>query len=97
VPEDLPAEASAEREYVAQVGLKSQFTIPLKMAGAVVGAIGFASFRSHLEWPEDLVLRLGLLGDIFNYSLARKHAYEALQRANQQVRILREELAQANP
>ena len=78
VPEDLPAEATAEREYLAQVGLKSQFTIPLKMAGAVVGAIGFASFRSHLEWPEDLVLRLGLIGDIFNYSLARKHAYEAL-------------------
>ena len=96
VPEDLPAEASAEREYVAQVGLKSQFTIPLKMAGAVVGGIGFASFRSHIEWPEDLVLRLRLIGDIFNYALARKHAYEALQRANQQVRILRKELASVN-
>jgi RNA polymerase sigma factor (sigma-70 family) len=96
VPEDLPPEASAEREYVAQVGLKSQFTIPLKMAGAVVGAIGFASFGSHLEWPEDLVLRLHLMGDIFNYALARKHAYEALQWANQQVRILRKELASAN-
>jgi DNA-binding CsgD family transcriptional regulator len=96
VPEDLPTEASAEREYLAKVGLKSQFTIPLKMAGTVVGAIGFASFRCHLEWPEDLVLRLGLIGDIFNYSLARKHAYEALQRANQQVRIHRKELAEAN-
>jgi len=61
-----------------------------------VGAIGFASFRSHLEWPEDLVLRLRLMGDIFNCALARKHAYEALQRADQQVRILREELARAN-
>jgi DNA-binding CsgD family transcriptional regulator len=96
VPEDLPAEATAEREYLAQVGLKSQFTIPLRMAGAVVGAIGFASFRSHLEWPEDLVLRLGLMGDIFNYALARKHAYEALQRANQRVRALRKKLASAN-
>jgi len=96
VPEDLPAEASAEREYLARVGLKSQFTIPLKMAGAVVGGIGFATFRSHLEWPEDLVLRLRLIGDIFNYSLARKHAYEALQRANKQIRVLRKELACAN-
>src|SRR5262249_379473 len=60
VPEDLPAEASAEREYLAQVGLKSQFTIPLKMAGAVVGAIGFASFRSQLAWTEDLGLSLRL-------------------------------------
>ena len=96
VPEDLPAEATAEREYLAQVGLKSQFTIPLKMAGAVVGALGFASFRLHLEWPEDLVLRLGLMGDIFNYSLARKHAYQALQRANKRIRVLRKDLDHAN-
>jgi hypothetical protein len=95
VPEDLPAEAGAERAYLARVGLKSQFTIPLKMAGAVVGALGFASFRAPLEWPEDLVLRLGLMGDIFNHSLARKHACEALQRANAQVRILRKDLASA--
>ena len=74
----------------------SQFTTPLTMPGTVVGAIGFASFRSHLEWPEGLVLRLGLIGDIFNSSLARKQAYEALQRANQRVRSLRKELAQAN-
>jgi RNA polymerase sigma factor (sigma-70 family) len=96
VPEELPAKATSEREYLAQVGLKSQFTIPLQMAGDVVGAIGFASFRSPLEWPEDLVLRLRLIGDIFNYSLARKHVYETLQRANQQVRILRKKLAHAN-
>jgi RNA polymerase sigma factor (sigma-70 family) len=95
VPEDLPAAATAEREYLAQVELKSQFSIPLQMAGAVVGAIGFASFRSPLDWPEDLVLRLRLIGDIFNYSLARKHAYETLQRANQQIRILRKDLTHA--
>jgi RNA polymerase sigma factor (sigma-70 family) len=95
VPEDLPAKARSEREYLAQVDLKSQFTIPLNMSGAVVGAIGFASFRSHIEWPEDLVLRLRLMGDIFNYALARKHADEALQGANQQVRSLRKELASA--
>jgi RNA polymerase sigma factor (sigma-70 family) len=93
VPEDLSPEASAEQEYVERVGLKSQFTIPLKRAGAVVGGIGFASFRLHLEWPEDLVLRLRLIGNIFNYALARKHASEALQRANQQARALRKELA----
>jgi DNA-binding CsgD family transcriptional regulator len=96
VPEDLPTEAAAEREYLARVGLKSQFTIPLKMARTVVGGIGFASFRSHLEWPEDLVLRLRLIGDVFNYSLARKHAYEALHRANKRIRILRKDLAHAN-
>jgi DNA-binding CsgD family transcriptional regulator len=96
VPEELPSAAGAEREYIAQVGLKSQFTIPLKMAGAVVGVIGFASFRSHIEWPEDLVLRLGLMGDIFNFALARKQAWKALERANQRMCRLRKELSSAN-
>ena len=35
-------------------------------------------------------------GDIFNYALTRKHAYEALERANQRVRTLRKELASVN-
>jgi RNA polymerase sigma factor (sigma-70 family) len=96
VPEALPAEAAAERAYLAGVGLKSQFTIPLRMAGAVVGALGFASFRWHLDWPEALVRRLRLIGDVFNYSLARKHAYAALQRANRHIRTLRKDLASAN-
>jgi RNA polymerase sigma factor (sigma-70 family) len=96
VPEDLPGEASAEREYMAEVGLQSQFTIPLTMAGDIVGAIGFASFRSPIAWPADLVRRLRLMGDIFNYALARKQAHEALQRANRQVRLLRKERAAAN-
>jgi RNA polymerase sigma factor (sigma-70 family) len=95
VPEDLPAKATKERKYLTEVGLKSQFTIPLQMAGAVVGALGFASFRSPLDWPEELVLRLRLIGDIFNYSLARKHAYEALQRANKRIRILRKHAYEA--
>jgi DNA-binding NarL/FixJ family response regulator len=78
------------------LALKSQFTIPLKMAGAFEGALGFASFRAHLAWPEEPVLRLQLMGDIFNFALARKHAHEALQRANRHVRALRKDLARAN-
>jgi hypothetical protein len=79
------------------LGLKSQLTIPLKMAGAFAGAIGFASFRSRLEWPGELVLRLRLMGDIFNSALARKHAHEALLWATRHVRALRQDLARANP
>ena len=66
------------------------------MAGAVVGAIGFASFRSHLDRPEELALRLRLMGDIFNFALARKHAHEALRRANRHARALRHDRAGAN-
>jgi C4-dicarboxylate-specific signal transduction histidine kinase len=76
-------------------GCPTYLTIPLKVTGAVVGGIGFASYRSHREWPDELVQRLRLVGDIFTNALARKRAEEALQRATQQAVLLRAELAHA--
>jgi signal transduction histidine kinase len=81
LPDDIQdiEEATAEREYLLQSGLRSQLTIPLKVTGAVVGGIGFASFRARVEWPDELVRRLRLVGDIFTNALARKQADEALR------------------
>jgi signal transduction histidine kinase len=95
LPEDLPPEATREREFCARTGLKSNLTIPLKVTGSVVGGIGFASFRSPREWPDELVQRLRLVGDIFTNALARKRAEEALRLATQQATDLRNELAHA--
>jgi signal transduction histidine kinase len=88
VPDDLPPDAVQEREYCAQVGLKSNVTIPLKVAGTVVGGIGFASYRAHCHWPDALIRRLRLVGEIFANAMARKRAEEHMQR-------LRDQLARA--
>jgi signal transduction histidine kinase len=95
LPEDLPPEATREREYCLRSGLKSNLTIPLKLMGSVVGGIGFASFRSTCEWPDELIQRLRLVGDIFTNALARKRSDEALRLATQQATILRNEMAHA--
>src|SRR5262249_44717482 len=57
LPDDLPAEAILEREYCSKVGLKSDVMVPLKVMGAVVGAIGFGSFQRNRDWPDDLIQR----------------------------------------
>jgi signal transduction histidine kinase len=90
LPEDLPAEATAERSYCLRAGLKSHLTIPLKVMGSVVGAIGFSSFHRHRSWPEHLVQRLRLVGDIFTNALARKRADEALKAREHSLHQLRE-------
>lgn len=95
LPDDLPPEATRERDFCTRTGLKSNLTIPLKVMGCVVGGIGFASFRSLREWPDDLVQRLRLIGDIFTNALARKRADEALRLATQQAINLRNQLAHA--
>jgi signal transduction histidine kinase len=92
VPEDLPPEATAEREYCLRVGMKSHVMIPLKVTGSVVGAIGFASFRKGCDWPEDLIRRLRLVGEIFTNAIARKRADEALRGRERSLRQTREGL-----
>ena len=86
VPDDLPADATTERAYCERAGLKSQLTIPLKVTGAVVGGLGFASFRSRVEWSEELIRPLRLIGDIFTNALARKQADEVLRAREQSLR-----------
>jgi PAS domain S-box-containing protein len=90
LPDDLPAEATSEREYCLQVGLKSHVMIPLKVMGALVGAIGFGSFRRSREWPDDLIQRLRLVGEIFSNALARKRADSALQESDGRFRLMAE-------
>jgi GAF domain-containing protein len=78
LPYDLPPGAVHERRYCIKVGLKSHLMIPLTVMDAVVGAIGFSSFRGHRDWSDDLVQRLRVVGEIFTNALARKRSDEAL-------------------
>lgn len=90
LPDDLPPEATSEREYCIQVGLKSHVMIPLKVMGSVVGAIGFGSFHKSRDWPDDLIQRLRLVGEIFTNALARKQADIALHESEGRFRLMAE-------
>jgi signal transduction histidine kinase len=92
LPEELPPEATAEREYCLRTGLKSHVMIPLNVMGAVVGAIGFGSLRRYYDWPQELVQRLRLVGEIFTNAVARKRADEALRARERSLRQTREGL-----
>ncbi len=71
LPDDLPAAAARERQYCIEVGLKSHVMIPLKMMDSVVGAIGFGLFTRYRDWPEELIQRLRLVGEVFANALAQ--------------------------
>src|SRR4051794_19668392 len=90
LPDDLPPEATLEQQYCLQVGLKSHVMIPLKVMGSVVGAIGFASFRGSRDWPDDLIQRLRLVGEIFTNALARKRADIAIAESEGRFRLMAE-------
>jgi signal transduction histidine kinase len=86
LPEDLPPQAVAEREYVTRLGLRSQLIIPLRVGERVIGAVMVASFDHTVDWTPRLIRSLRLVGEVFANALARKQA------ASEQLR-LREQLA----
>jgi PAS domain S-box-containing protein len=91
--EELPAEAAAERTYCERVGVKSHVMIPLKASGTVVAALGFSAFRAGRDWPDDLIQRLRLVGEIFTNALARKRADIAIGESEARFRRMAEAAA----
>lgn len=62
IPSDVPKEARAEIEYCRQSGLVSNLGVPLRVGGRVIGAIAFTAFRHTRAWPDELVVRLKIVG-----------------------------------
>jgi PAS domain S-box-containing protein len=84
--DDLPQEASSEREYFLQSGVISAASIPLKVGGKVSGAISFVTVRRRVLWTDDLISGLKVVGDILWNALQRKRAVEALLQSEASLR-----------
>ena len=76
---DLPAEAIGEIEYYRRSGIRSSLGIPLRVGGRIVGLINFSAFRSTREWPDDLIARLKIVGEVMAQALVRKRSEAALR------------------
>jgi transcriptional regulator with GAF, ATPase, and Fis domain len=69
--EQLPPSASAERDYIARVGMKSHLALPLLAGSDLVGMIGLASLTTRVEWPESILNRLRTLGNVVASTIRR--------------------------
>jgi signal transduction histidine kinase len=86
---DLPPEASEDLAAFHRAGTKSDITIPLRVGGAVVGAMAFGTIFSEKAWSQKEVQRLKLVAEIFGNALERR-------RVDAKVRRLAEELRQVS-
>lgn len=77
--EDLPEEASVEKEYFRQRGVQSAASIPLTVSREITGAMTFVCVTHQVSWAQDLVSQLKVIGDIFCNALKRKRATDALR------------------
>jgi formate hydrogenlyase transcriptional activator len=93
---DLPPEAVGEAEYFQKTGLHSHLSIPFRIGGRVIGAIAFASFTETRSWPDDLIARIKLVGEVFAHAIARKREQEKLKAALSEIKLLKDRLEREN-
>ena len=75
--EDFPPEAAAAAEYYRRVGVRFQLVIPISVGGRIVASIGFGSFRSTREWPDEFIARVKVIGEVMAQALIRKRSQAA--------------------
>jgi two-component sensor histidine kinase len=88
--DDMPADATRDKQSALEMGVKSNLTIPLTIGGVNLGMISLGSFRHERAWPRDLIPRLKLIGEIFASAYARKRAEETLHQQNEYLAALQE-------
>jgi len=82
--EELPAEAAVDREYGRLLGIKSSLCLPLAVGGErPVGALVFNTVSAERDWPDSLVKRLQLVGQVFTNALVRRR-HELTQQEGEQ-------------
>jgi transcriptional regulator with GAF, ATPase, and Fis domain len=90
--DDLPASAITDRRTLLREGIRSGLAIPLTVGGGIVGALSFDSMRRERTWPDALVNRIRLLGEVFANALVRAQNELRLNGALKEVERLRAQL-----
>jgi PAS domain S-box-containing protein len=91
VPDELPPEAISERRYCEESGIKSLLSIPI-IVNSRTFAFTLSTTKSFRKWPEELVPRLRLMGEIFAMAVEHKIAEEEKQESEAQFRKLLDDI-----
>ena len=96
IPANLPPQAKVEIEYCERIGLQSNLGIPLRVGGRVIGVITFTAFQRTRAWPEDLIIRLKIIGEVLAQALVRSRREAELAAALAEITHLKERLEAEN-
>jgi len=94
--DELPEEAGRMKKLYRDLGIKSCLSVPISVGGCTEGALLISTVRDEKLWPEDIIPRIRLFGEVFANALARKRSDEALQKAHSQVKQLKKQIEEDN-
>jgi PAS domain S-box-containing protein len=87
-PDDLPAEAGEERNFMRAQGVVSLAVIPLSTGEKTLGVLSLAMLRHRKKWPQELMRQCRLVADVLANALERKRQEESLMQAEAKYRTV---------
>lgn len=88
---DLPREADRDREYIDQLGAKSIALVPSSSGTAAKGLLILVHLSQQRDWPDAVISRLGVLGNLFGTALSRRWAQDAKKVSEQRFQAIFEQ------
>ena len=86
--QNLPPEASTDRDSWLQYGIQSSLVFPLSVGGGpVFGAIAFDSVKERM-WPRHLQRRLQTLAHVFSQALDRRNTERKVRESENRFRLV---------
>jgi transcriptional regulator with GAF, ATPase, and Fis domain len=76
----------------AKLGTKSHLSIPISIVGKTIGALTVADNHNYRKWPEEIIPRLRIFGEIFASAHARKQSEESLHQAFEEIKQLKRQI-----
>ncbi len=87
-PDELPPEGRRDAETFRRRGVLSNLAIPMMAAGRIVGSLAFVTLTGERAWPDELIQRLRLVGEIFANALAQKEAEDTVRESESRFRTV---------
>ncbi len=84
---DLPPEADVERENWNQMSIRSALTLPIETGGGALHLILLNTVHAEREWPDALVSRLRVLGEMLVGALEKQAMLAGLREAEERVSL----------
>lgn len=83
---EIPEEASAERAFLEQIGVRSQLLMPVHFGGRLAGFIGFDNVKQTISWRMVDIALIQIFADILSSALERRAMVESLQFSEEKFR-----------
>jgi len=87
-PEDLPAEAETDKNFLRARGIISLAVIPLSTGEKTLGLLSLTMLRHRKNWPHELIRQCRLVAEVFANALERKRHEESMIQAEEKYRTV---------